>query len=106
LSYSDGFVAGWNAYSWHRGKISGLSAEEQRFFIEEWGAPPTNLVAAAAAEGFLKKSPKPKRKPSAYNKAYSRAFAKVQGRYKKKSGGWMKDGYKRAVAAAHKLARK
>jgi len=45
---------------------------------------------------------KVKRAPSAYNKAYSKAFKKVSSRYKKKSGGWKKDGFKRAGAAARK----
>jgi len=45
---------------------------------------------------------KAKRAPSAYNKAYSKAFKKVSSRYKKKNGGWKKDGFKRAGAAARK----
>lgn len=49
-------------------------------------------------------SPKPKRKPSAYNKRFSKAFKKVQGKYKKKNGGWLKDGFKRAQREAHKIA--
>jgi len=36
---------------------------------------------------------------------YSKAFAKVKGRYQTKSGKWKKDGFKRAVRAAHKLAK-
>jgi len=48
------------------------------------------------------KVPKRKRGPSAYNKAYSRAFKKVAPRFKKKGGGWKKDGFKRAGAAARK----
>lgn len=48
--------------------------------------------------------PKPKRKPSAYNKRFSKAFKKVQGKYKKKNGGWLKDGFKRAQREAHKIA--
>lgn len=47
--------------------------------------------------------PKRKRGPSAYNKAYSRAFKKVAPRFKKKGGGWKKDGFKRAGAAARKM---
>jgi len=46
---------------------------------------------------------KPKRKPSANNLAYAAAFAKVQNRFKKKSGGWKKDGFKHAGAAARRL---
>jgi len=45
---------------------------------------------------------KAKRAPSAYNKAYSKAFKKVSPSYKKKGGGWKKDEFKRAGAAARK----
>ena len=45
---------------------------------------------------------KAKRKPSAHNIAYSKAFKKQAPRFKKKSGGWKKDGFKRAGAAARK----
>lgn len=43
------------------------------------------------------------RKPSAYNKKYAAAFKKVKGRYMKKGGGWKKDGFKRAGAAARRM---
>lgn len=46
---------------------------------------------------------KPKRKPNASNIAYAKAFAKVQARFKKKGGGWKKDGFKHAGAAARRL---
>ena len=45
------------------------------------------------------------RKPSAYNKRYAAAFKKVAHRYKTKGGKWKKDGFKRAAAAARKLAK-
>jgi hypothetical protein len=48
---------------------------------------------------------KPKRKASAYNKRYAVAFAKVKSRYMKKSGGWKKNGFKNAAAAARKLVK-
>ena len=51
-------------------------------------------------------SPKKKRAPSAYSKKYSKAFDSVKGSYKTKSGKWKKDGFKRAVKAAHRLAKK
>jgi len=51
-------------------------------------------------------APKPKRKITASNRAYSKAFAKVKGRFMKKSGGWKKNGFRNAARAAHKLARK
>jgi len=46
------------------------------------------------------------RKASAYSKKYGRAFKKVAPKYKKKNGGWMKDGFKRAQKAAHRLAKR
>jgi len=49
---------------------------------------------------------KPKRKITASNRAYSKAFAKVKGRFMKKSGGWKKNGFRNAARAAHKLAKK
>ena len=51
------------------------------------------------------KTKKP-RKPSQYNKVYAKHFAKVQGKYKKKSGGWKKNGFKRAGAEARRLTKK
>ena len=51
-------------------------------------------------------APKKKRKPSEYNKRYAAAFKKVAPRFKKKNGGWKKDGFKRAGAAARKIAKK
>jgi len=49
---------------------------------------------------------KAKRKASAYSIKYGKAFKKVAGKYKLKSGKWAKDGFKRAQKAAHKLAKK
>tara|TARA_R110000772_G_scaffold96955_1_gene195963 strand:- start:965 stop:1201 length:237 start_codon:yes stop_codon:yes gene_type:complete len=46
-----------------------------------------------------------KRKASAYSKKYGRAFKKVAGKYKLKSGAWAKNGFKRAQKEAHKLAK-
>ena len=49
---------------------------------------------------------KKKRKVSAYSRKYGKAFKRVAGQYKKKSGGWKKNGFKNAQKAAHKLAKK
>lgn len=49
-------------------------------------------------------STKPKRKKSAYNRRYAAAFKKVQNKFKKKDGGWMKDGFKRTQREAHRIA--
>ena len=54
--------------------------------------------AMRATESLAKK----KRKPSKYNLAYAKAFAKEAPRFKKKSGGWKKNGFKNAGAAARK----
>tara|TARA_Y100000593_G_C4097704_1_gene231644 strand:- start:11 stop:286 length:276 start_codon:yes stop_codon:yes gene_type:complete len=52
-----------------------------------------------------KKGPqKTKRKTSAYSKKYKSAFSKVKSKYKTKAGKWKKDGFKKAVKAAHKMA--
>ena len=47
-----------------------------------------------------------KRKPSAYNLRYSKAFKSIQNDFKKKNGSWKVNGFKRASNAARKLAKK
>ena len=49
---------------------------------------------------------KVKRKASAYSIKYGKAFKRVAGKYKLKSGKWAKNGFKRAQKAAHALAKK
>jgi len=51
-------------------------------------------------------NPKTKRKVSAYQRRYKAAFKRVSSRYRTKSGKWKKGGFKSAVRAAHKEARK
>ena len=46
-----------------------------------------------------------KRRASAYSKRFGKAFKKVSKKYKKKNGEWMKNGFRSAVRAAHKLAK-
>lgn len=46
------------------------------------------------------------RKRSAYMRKYKAAFKRQASQYKRKNGTWKKDGFKRAVRAAHKEARK
>ena len=60
-----------------------------------------NSATPAAAD-----PPPSKRKPSAYNRRFSKAFKKVESKYKKKNGGWMKDGFKRAQREAHRIAKR
>lgn len=49
---------------------------------------------------------KPKKRSSAYSRKYKSAFRKIAPRYKLKSGKWKKGGFKAAVRAAHKEAKK
>jgi hypothetical protein len=60
----------------------------------------TGAVKAARTKGGVK------RKASAYSKEYKRAFKRVSKLYRKKDGSWKKDGFKRAVKAAHRESRK
>ena len=49
--------------------------------------------------------PQKKRKASAYSKRFGKAFKKVSKKFKKKNGEWMKNGFRDAVRAGHKLAK-
>jgi hypothetical protein len=73
--------------------VTGLPPAVVQGFVE--GAT-TGAVAAG-------KAPK-KRKASAYNRKFKAAFKRVSPKYKLKSGAWRKDGFKRAVREAHKIA--
>ena len=66
---------------------------------------PTNILGQL---GLSSPGEKPKKKPRKSKKVsnYSKAFKKVQSKYKLKSGKWKKDGFARAVKEAHKLAKK
>lgn len=44
--------------------------------------------------------------PSAYQKRYKKAFARLKPKYVKKDGTWKKNGFKACVKAAHAAARK
>lgn len=63
-------------------------------------------VAEAAVDTYSPPTgpSKKKTKPTAYQRKYRAAFAKVKARYKKKDGTWKKGGFKAAVKAAHKIA--
>jgi len=52
------------------------------------------------------KATKSKRAPSAYAQRYGRAFKRLSKKYKLKSGGWKKDGFKRCQKAAHRAVKK
>jgi hypothetical protein len=57
-------------------------------------------TTGAVAAGKAKRG----RKTTAYTREYKRAFKRVSSNYKLKNGKWKKDGFKKAVKAAHKLA--
>lgn len=63
-----------------------------------------SLTAVSDAED-AKKLRMVNRKPSAYNKRYSKAFEGIKDAYKRKDGSWKKDGFKRAVRKAHYIAK-
>ena len=66
-----------------------------------------DLVADVGMDVLQGKPKKAKKKvKSAAQRAYAKAFKKVQSKYKLKSGKWKKDGFKRAVKEAHKLAKR
>ena len=46
-----------------------------------------------------------KRKPTAYQKKYKKAFAQVKPKFMKKDGTWKKNGFKAAVKSAHRRAK-
>jgi len=48
----------------------------------------------------------PKKRSTAYQRRYKKAFKKVSKRFKLKSGKWKKGGFKAAVRAAHKEAKR
>ena len=47
-----------------------------------------------------------RRRTSAYNRRYKAAFKRVSPQYKKKNGNWKVNGFRSAVRAAHKMAKK
>ena len=49
---------------------------------------------------------KPKKRNTAYQRKYKKAFKQASKRYKLKSGKWKKGGFKAAVKAAHKAVKK
>lgn len=70
-------------------------------------APSEGLTANEMRDEFAKeKMNVPTRKVSTYNRKYKAAFKKIAPKYKLKSGKWKKNGFKSAVRAAHKEAKK
>jgi len=61
--------------------------------------------APSAGRSTPKKKSK-KMSKSGYHAKYGRAFKRLAPKFKKKGGGWKKNGFKRAAAAARKVAKK
>lgn len=75
--------------------ITGISPEATRTFVE--GTTVGAVKAARAPKG---------KKASAYTKAYKDAFKRNKPLYLTNTGKWKKDGFKKAVRAAHRDAKK
>ena len=52
----------------------------------------------------IEAAPQPRKRKTAYQRAYKKAFDKLAPSYKLKSGNWKKNGFKACVKAAHKAA--
>jgi len=74
--------------------------------LEAAQATTNSAPAPDSGNDLSVKRKKSKRKPSAYNKRYGRAFKKLAPKYKKKNGQWKKDGFKRCSAAARRMVKK
>lgn len=62
-------------------------------------------VAETQALEAVGEAPKRRKKTTAYQRKYKKAFASVKGKYKLKNGKWKKDGFKNAVKAAHRMCK-
>lgn len=62
-------------------------------------------VAETQALEAVSEAPKPKKKTTAYQRKYKKAFAKVKPKHMKKNGTWKKGGFKAAVKAAHGMCK-
>tara|TARA_B100000470_G_C19760934_1_gene378304 strand:+ start:717 stop:986 length:270 start_codon:yes stop_codon:yes gene_type:complete len=87
-AWEDGFAAGYR-----EGAAHGIEASRRVEIVRKGRTSP-------------RRSAPKKRAASAYSKRYGAAFKRLAPRYKKKSGGWKKDGFKRCSAAARKAAKK
>lgn len=76
--------------------------------LDEYEALRSLIGSERESEGAIEQAAatKPKRKPTAANRAYSRAFKKLKSNYMKKSGGWKKNGFANCCKAAHKMCKK
>ena len=76
--------------------------------VDEYMAFRRLIGSERESEGstLAEEAPKPKRRSSAYSRKYKAAFKKVSPTYKKKNGQWKTNGFRSAVRAAHRMAKK
>ena len=82
--------------------LAGMAGEKVAGKRGKKAAPKLIETAAKKTAATIKK----KRMKSSYNTKYAKAFKKVASKYKKKGGGWKKDGFKKAQKAAHAMAKR
>ena len=83
-----------------------MSAEWERGYAAGYAAAHRTDVRDITVDRGDSAPTKRKRKASAYSLRYGKAFKKLAPKYKKKSGQWKKDGFKRCGAAARRVAKK
>ena len=76
--------------------------------LDEYEALRSLIGSERESEGaeLAAEESKPKRKPTAANRAYSRAFKKLAPEFKLKSGSWKKNGFANCCKASHKMCKK
>ena len=73
--------------------------------LDEYEALRRLITSERESEGAVEEA-KAKRKPTAANKKYSRAFKKLAPSFKLKNGSWKKNGFSNCCKASHKMCRK
>ena len=90
------------------GYARGFKDAEQGSIADRGGDPgparPERTMMEVEEFGTVK--PVVKRKPTAANKKYAKAFKKLAPTFKKKNGSWKKDGFKKCSKASHKMCKK
>jgi hypothetical protein len=75
--------------------------------LDEYEALRRLITSERESEGAtVATTEKPKRKATAANKKYSKAFKNLAPKFKLKSGSWKKNGFANCCKAAHKMCKK
>lgn len=67
---------------------------------------PTFALVGEAGPELITPIKQIRKRSTSYQRKYKKAFKKLSPKYKLKSGRWKKNGFRLAVKAAHKLAKK